>query len=294
MMRVLRDAGHPVESVGVDSERNLLSVTPSGPLTPAGLEAVTKTLGDVPLPLDMVCVDGELVDEVPDPIEPGTPLDVIVLPDQAGNYPPGTPVECGGVVFPLGALDVLTPIEEVDPALRAVLDGWLATPEGSFLPGDGWTLLYVHDRNALFINVADDSVAFVGAEMGRNGWIYSGGSAADPCALNVVLPEGLGVVEWELDAGAPPPEAGTTELHVLATERACTGGRELGERLLGPQVVETDESVRISFAAIALTGNHGCPSNPSTPVTVELDEPLGDRELRDGRLVGAISELVGD
>ncbi len=294
MMSVLRDAGHPVESVGVDSERNVLSVTLSGPLTPAGLEAVTKTLGDVQLPLDMVCVDGELVDEVPDPIEPGTPLDVIVLPDQAGNYPPGTPVECGGVVFPLGALDVLTPIEEVDPALRAVLDGWLATPEGSFLPGDGWTLLYVHDRNALFINVADASVAFVGAEMGRNGWIYSGGSAADPCALNVVLPEGLGVVEWELDAGAPPPEAGTTELQVLVTERACTGGRELGERLLGPQVVETDESVRISFAAIALTGNHACPSNPATPVTVELDAPLGDRELRDGRLVGAISELVDD
>ena len=294
-MNVLQADGFQVEGVGADLMRNRVSVTPSAAITRADFEAIALTIAEeTRLPLDMVCVDATFEDEEPEPIEAGSPLEVIVLPDDGGNFPPDTPVECGGVLFPLGALDELAAIDEVDPGLRNVLEEWLSSPEGSFWPQDGWVVLFENDRTAQFIKIGADTVAFVGAEKGRTGWIWSGASASAPCEVNRVLSDGLGKVEWELDPDGPAPDADATELHVLATERACTGGRELGERLLGPQVVETDAAVRITFAAIPLPGNHGCPSNPATPVTVTLIAPLGDRELREGLLVGSITDLVDD
>ena len=57
----------------------------------------------------------------------------------------------------------------------------------------------------------------------------------------------------------------------------------MGGALLDPQVVETDTSVLVAFAVvppIALTVT--CQGNPSTPVTVELSQPLGRRTIYDG------------
>ena len=68
----------------------------------------------------------------------------------------------------------------------------------------------------------------------------------------------------------------------------------MGDRLLGPQVVETDDEVRIVFASIPLIGDQNCPGNPPAAVTVVLDQPLGDRELLDGLLIGPLRELLPD
>ncbi|MDE0134041.1 MAG: hypothetical protein OXH86_12470 [Acidimicrobiaceae bacterium] len=62
------------------------------------------------------------------------------------------------------------------------------------------------------------------------------------CEPAVVLPEGLGRVEVHLDPGNLP-SAEATEVTVLVTEQGCANGREIGDALRGPQVVETDESV---------------------------------------------------
>lgn len=102
----------------------------------------------------------------------------------------------------------------------------------------------------------------------------------------------MGNVEWVIDPAFPTPDAATIELHVLATETACTSGSELGDRLLGPQVVETADTVRIVFASIPLMGDQACPGNPPTPVTIPLTQPLGDRQLRDGLSVGSIGDLL--
>ena len=66
----------------------------------------------------------------------------------------------------------------------------------------------------------------------------------------------------------------------------------MGERLLGPQVVETDHDVRIAFAAIPLVGAQNCPGNPPTAVSITLERALGDRVLIDGLLIGPLSDLV--
>lgn len=56
----------------------------------------------------------------------------------------------------------------------------------------------------------------------------------------------------------------------------------MGDQLLGHDVVETNDAVRITFAVVSLTGDQACPGNPSMPVTVVLGGPLGDQELREG------------
>ena len=117
-----------------------------------------------------------------------------------------------------------------------------------------------------------------------DGWRMTDGTSGATCTLRTVLPDGLNVVEWTVDPSRPAdPEQ--SELHVLVTEAACASGRPPGSRLLGPQVIETADRVLIAFAAIAQDGEQDCPSNPPSPVTVTLSQPLGQREVLDGLVI---------
>lgn len=280
-------------SGGVDVRRNRITIELPTPVTAHDLAGLTVEIAAVDgLSTDMVCWSGQFVDEAPSPISPGTPLDVIVLPGADGSYPADTPVTCDGIRFELGALADLTPAADVDPDLRSVLDGWLANPEGQLWPQDGWFLLHEDGERATFIHLGDGGVSSIGAEMGTNGWIWSGAGGGGDCDVRRLLPAGMGAVDWELDPAFPAPDETSTELRVLVTEAGCAGGREMGDSLLGPQVVETDEAVRIAFAVIPLAGAQTCPGNPATPVTIRLDAPLGEREIRDGLVVGPLTALL--
>lgn len=80
---------------------------------------------------------------------------------------------------------------------------------------------------------------------------------------------------------------------MLVTELGCAGGREMGDQLLGPQVVETDDAVRVAFAVIPPEGSmQTCPGNPPAALTVDLSSPLRDREVRDGLVIAAFEEIV--
>ena len=285
-----------IGGVGTDIMRSRVSLSADdGRITTAEVDELTDLLTAAGVDTSMLCLDGSVSDgPAPEPdIAIGDELDVIVLPDPDGTFPPGTRVECTGTEFDLGDLATMRPLDEVHPDLRSVLETWLASEEGAFWEQGGWRLLSEADGRAQFISVADDGgVSFVGAELGENGWIWAGAGAGGPCDVRRVLPAGLSPVDWELDPTGGDPSAETTELRVLATERSCTGGSEIGDRLLGPDVVETDDAVRIVLAAIPLTGDQTCPGNPSTPVTIQLDAPLGDRAIIDGLVVGPLSELI--
>ena len=56
----------------------------------------------------------------------------------------------------------------------------------------------------------------------------------------------------------------------------------MGDALKGPQVIETDVAVLVAFAVIPVAGDRTCPGNPSTSVTIELSDPLGQRGVYDG------------
>ena len=47
-------------------------------------------------------------------------------------------------------------------------------------------------------------------------------------------------------------------------------------------MIETDEAVLVAFAVVPVAGSARCPGNPSTAVTIELSEPLGERWIYDG------------
>ena len=104
------------------------------------------------------------------------------------------------------------------------------------------------------------------------------------CENRVVLPPGLGHVAVHLNPAALP-EPADTSVRLLVTEAGCTSGREMGDALRGPQVIETDEAVLVAFAVVPYVGAANCPDNPDVHATVELSRPLGDRALLHGVLV---------
>ena len=211
------------------------------------------------------------------PQPPAGPLDVI--PDLDVEDPlvscPGTPaVRYSQMINPPS-------IDEVDhpavDALRAELDA----PGGEPLPRGRWVVISIDDDRATFAALSDHSFGVVGIERRGDRWVFAGEAAGPPCEPVVPLPAGLARVEVRLDIDSMPGAADTS-VELLVTELGCASGREMGDALRGPQVIETDDAVVVAFAVVPVAGGANCPSNPSTSVTVDLSEPLGERWIYDG------------
>ncbi len=103
------------------------------------------------------------------------------------------------------------------------------------------------------------------------------------CRLEVAA-LGLRGAETVLDPDKEPgPEANT--LSVLITERSCAGGQPPAGREVIPVITETDTEVHIVVLVAPVRGGATCPGNPQYPVEVQLDQPLGDRIIRDARTI---------
>ena len=76
--------------------------------------------------------------------------------------------------------------------------------------------------------------------------------------------------------------AGPRSLEVDVSEVQCTSGRDPKEYLHSPAVVETGDSVTLSWTSTSAEGAHSCQGNPSVTRTVELDEALGSKMVLDG------------
>jgi hypothetical protein len=98
------------------------------------------------------------------------------------------------------------------------------------------------------------------------------------------------------DGQSPPPTAGAAavaldpdhpldpdsrEVHLLVTEQACASGQVAEGRVRLAMLTESEDTVDVAIGVEPLTGDATCPSNPPTPFVVELDEPLGERLVRD-------------
>lgn len=102
------------------------------------------------------------------------------------------------------------------------------------------------------------------------------------CTPQVVPPDDVGDAILQL---ADTPDSAATSLEVLVTEGACASGRSAEGRIELLQLIETDEQVRLHVGVRPLDGPQDCPSNPATPVTVELESPVGDRAIMNAGLV---------
>lgn len=216
-------------------------------------------------------------------------LQVVVPPGEGGAYPDDLMVSCGHGAFPIGALEDIRPLAEADPGgVTEAIEPFLASEEGDFWPQDGWQILHETDSEVRLVAETDSGLAFMSVTNDGSGWEWSGSSmAGDECNLEFVVPENLNTVEWQLDSDADALTPESTEIPVILNERECVGGQQIGERLVGPQIVMTDRQVFLAFAAERPEGDaFECPSNPDMAYTVELPEPMGDRELMEGLEIG--------
>ncbi len=114
-------------------------------------------------------------------------------------------------------------------------------------------------------------------ENGRPGWHMR---ASSRCDLRRDLGD-LGVADVSLDPAASPPGRDSRQIAVLGTERECANGRRADGRIRVADLEATSTEVRVVIGVQPLSGLRTCQGNLATPVTVELDEPLGDRVLVD-------------
>jgi hypothetical protein len=186
------------------------------------------------------------------------------------GHPPGFPA--AALEGPVGAEDADTPQAE---GLRELIDD----PDGiGELPADGWRLLYEDDSRAAFAAEREGQmVVELRPEAGR--WVFSSSSGCHRIML--IPPEGHEPASWWLDPTGGD-QSRSAELRVLASGWGCASGQPTGDRLQPPAVEEDGARVVITFTARAADGFQNCPSHPPTPYVVELDEPLGTRELLDG------------
>ncbi|MFN0026835.1 MAG: hypothetical protein ACKV2O_06565 [Acidimicrobiales bacterium] len=108
-------------------------------------------------------------------------------------------------------------------------------------------------------------------------WRYTGNGS---CRLQAFV-DGQPADPWELEPSFPAPAPQSTTLHVLVHEQDCASGRPATGRVREPAITYGADRVDIAITTDRAPGGQDCPSNPATPLIIELSEPLGDRELFD-------------
>lgn len=114
-------------------------------------------------------------------------------------------------------------------------------------------------------------------------------TSAGPCTQRLEADGDLGPADLTL-AAEPSPDQTTIDL--LVHEQACASGQSAEGRIELVEAEETDDQIRLRIAVRpyqpggAATGVT-CQGNPPTPFTVELTEPLGERQVLDASVVPA-------
>ena len=194
----------------------------------------------------------------------------------------------GGPYFPASVLDQAPyrPLQDAAGLTEAV-ELFLANEEGQFWPQEGWLVLHEGQEEAIVVHSAatgDLSFMTLGKEDGA--WLWLGAETRAECVLEFRPSEGLNTVMWRLDPDFDPPGPTSTEIRLLLTERECVSGQPPGDRLLEPEIAFTSDAVMISFSAVPPPGGQTCQANPEVAYVLTLDEPLGEREIRDARQLG--------
>lgn len=200
----------------------------------------------------------------------------------------GLSASCGRVRFPTipPDLDAFPPVDsEVEAVFDDLADHPVMVEMQFFLDSYDW---FVADRTDDSITLFGRPAAPVTEELGPP---YASMDLEN--RDGVWLPGGFGQCRIELDAPgygsadtvlAPDhqPDPASTELHLWINENNCAGGKAPVDREVLPVVTETESSVEIVTLVEPVSGGADCPSNPWFPITVTLDEPLGDRTVYDG------------
>ena len=198
---------------------------------------------------------------------------------------------CMGVPVSLEALEERAPVSAIgEPGRTALADAvWDDGKPIHISPEEGWYVVSMTDEHVAVMRdvavVTDDffgpvppdheilAVSWVAdATNVEPGWYVSKRSS---CALTVDL-GALDVPEIQLQT---PVEPSTKELRLLVTEQNCNSGEDAQGRIEVISVEESDGRVAVLLGVRPRGGAHNCPSNPATPFTITLSEPVGTREV---------------
>jgi hypothetical protein len=218
------------------------------------------------------------------PGAPTWPVSPEVLPS-ATSAIGDAQLTCGGRAFLAAGLAASPGAEKAAgpefDALRAALAKFGAEFPGS--AGLTWRLAGRDPSGAIFVARTDalGSPGWVSIELdvGTDGWQPRNMGSCDP---NVVLSAEFGPATWALDPAFPAPVPGSTELHVLVWEQACSSSSPATGRMSAPIVEYGATTVTMTIGVRPRGGVQTCPGPPGTPALVELSEPLGSRTLLDG------------
>lgn len=203
-------------------------------------------------------------------------------PGQAETY------RCGSIELTQQELEEAPAATDLDEDARAALDG-IEVP--SIDPEDDWLVLWATDTELALIrqleqpqdngpgDVRTHEFVHVQTSQGatnlpEGAWILD---AAGTCTPRLEL-DGLGDADLAMPA---TPEADATQVEVNVYEHACASGQPADDRIEIVQQRMTDEQLQLVIGVQPASGDQNCPGNPPTPVTIHLDQPLGDRTIVD-------------
>lgn len=192
---------------------------------------------------------------------------------------------CGGLVFDPAILEQPGTAEQADTPKAKVLRAYIqqTAREGEALPETGWHLLNDRPDGADYLNTgtppgSDPEVVSATIQLG----VALGRMASwNRCQPTVVVPKGLNVGSWGLDPSGPELGRETQVLRLLVHEEACASAQLPTGRVVGPALSFEDDVVVVLFGVQQQSGAATCPGNPSLPVTIDLGQQIGDRDLVD-------------
>ena len=157
-----------------------------------------------------------------------------------------------------------------------------------------WEPVVVTERAVVFLyELGTGRFPYSEVEVHRGpngGWSFAG---SGDCQLWATPRDGWASAEWSLTED-PEPEA--REIQVLAKENGCSSGRKLAPDDFRSFIHYEDGRISVAVYSKPLEADFAnCIGNPSTKVTIDLDEPVGDREIFDvGRYPSQLETKSGE
>jgi len=164
-----------------------------------------------------------------------------------------------------------------------LLDGQLP-----HLPASGgWQIVVLTHTNALFLLPApqeNEEFQYWDAEFEKRdgSWANVG---SGQCVVQPVF-EDIEGARWELAPGERPT-ADSRRFDVVVTAQDCSSGQSPEGRIVPAAAIYQETSIIVIFGVRPLPGAQTCQGAPPATVTLELEEPLGDRRLLDGSVFPA-------
>lgn len=202
-------------------------------------------------------------------------------------------VDCGGAKYDLTTFADAPPASSLPDGPTGAVDDAGAS---AFDPSQEWKVVHQSDSRVDLVRELDTPFdngggdvrthesrvleRITGASNVPEGtWMLT---SAGPCTQRLASNGALGEADLTL---AAVPSLGDTSVDLFVHERACASGESAEGRIELIELNEAAEEIQLRIGVRPRSGDQDCQGNPPTPFTVELTEPLGEREIVDVSVV---------